>query len=256
MKLKAYHWIFIRKSRLLPLYSTILLALLVVGCAASPQTQTDDSVPTSSGSISLDSNISIMPDSSAVAVPSTPGVRQTELSDSFRIEVRDARGDEYTLSRDDLFHRFYNNAQISAVLVYSWESASDIEGHYLLNFFTAQTNWNQVASDDVIVHLPQEIVEDYLKTYFDTSSEQIRQAKLSYRPEEKSYELPMHPQEKPSIITDAKVDGNILSIFYETYDTFQESWPVLRQGYVTIGVERYPRRWKFLSNTITFDAGN
>lgn len=183
----------------------------------------------------------------------SPSASLSQSVDNLSIEIKDSKGDKYTLTYADLYYHFYNNAQKSGVLVYSWEHPSAIEPSFLSNFFSAQSNWNQVANDAVIVYLSQEIVEDYLKMYFDIQSTQVRQS-MWYKPEQESYQLALYPWERPSIITNATTDGNMLTIFYETYNDFIEELPVLRQGQVTIEIERYPIRWKFISNEITYDA--
>lgn len=172
-------------------------------------------------------------------------------NNDFYIEIQDNRVEKYTLSSTDLFYRFYESAQESGILVYSWEHPSEIQAEFLSDFFSRQSNWNQVADDSVIVYVPQEIVENYIKAYFDIESKQLRQS-WWYRPEQEAYELALYPHGAPSIITKATAEGNMLTIYYETYNPFKKDYPVLRQGHVTIEIDKYPTHWKFISNEITY----
>lgn len=174
-------------------------------------------------------------------------------NNDFYIEIQDNRIRKYTLSSTDLFYRFYESAQESGILVYSWEHPSEIRAELLSGFFSHQSNWNQVADDSVIVYVPQEIIENYLKAYFDIESTQLRQSTW-YRPEQESYELALYPHGEPSIITKATTEGNRLTIYYETYTPYIEGFPVLSQGHVTIEIDKYPTHWKFISNEITYQG--
>ena len=259
------------KKSFLRLSSLIIITLILAGCSRNPEIPTTDpsvsepSLPT----ISEPSQVDAPPATVAALVPTTtappattvPTTSESEPSEpranllpsTFIIEIEAGRGERFSLSSTDLYYRFYYNAQKSTVLAKSWAEPSAINANYLVNFFVAQSNWNQTANDAVTVYLPQETVKEYIKMYFDVETAQIRSAG-AYQPEQKAYELPLYPWEYPSTITKATAEGNILTLFYETYSYFDETHPVLRQGQVTIEIELFPHRFHYLSNRITFDS--
>lgn len=212
--------------------------LLMTGCGTD-QSVVDASWPTPGE------------DSSAVS-SSTPAAQDSPDAD-FTIEIEDATGDNFTLTKSDLYYRFFLNLSKSAVLVNGWDNPSEIEASYLTNFFVAQSNWNQVANDAVEVLLPQEYLEGYLQMYFNVEPAHLRTS-MDYKEDLQAYDLPLYPLETaPWNLIKATAQGNRLILYYDIFNGFVEGWPLLYQGYVTIEVERYPYLFKYISNVQTFD---
>ena len=181
------------------------------------------------------------------AQPATEG-----STENFPIEIEDSYGNKYSLTEADLYYNFYTTAQASGVLVSSWDNPSDISPEYLTNFFANHTNW--VHTDAEIIILPQEAVEQYICRYFNVQPDHLRKS-AHYQPNQAGYELPLVSAET-SVITKAATQGNLLTIFYETYYYSPEKADdnIATQGNVTIEIQSYPVRFQYISNVITFDA--
>ena len=165
------------------------------------------------------------------------------------IEITDVSGSKFVLTEEDLFYNFYQNAQYSGVLTNSWKSPSEIDSHYLIDFFTRQTSWVQANYDDVLI--PQYLLEIYMMNYFDVESDHLRKSP-QYVSDDGVYRLQGYPIDYKCSITDTTVDGNLVTIHYETYDYETQTKPV-QKGFMIIQIDN-PVTFKYISNTTTTES--
>ena len=143
-----------------------------------------------------------------------------------------------TISSDkyDLYRKLYfDDILYSAIASFTWDDPNILHPDLFVEFFSKKTQLNRLCTDADPVILPENMVEDYVKLFFDgIENETIRKSNF-YLPEQHSYEIPIVTGGAAEIsIEKMALEQDVLTISYSFHNA--SNGAVFRKGTAKISL--------------------
>ncbi len=194
--------------RLFALITT--LAIFLCGCAVDMPVASSTDNPDISSQAAAESS----GENSAVEVSSE------ENSSEIIPYVKSPKEEELT---DQYYEKYLASAAQTGVLSVTWENAEEIPADSLINFFLLEALYKKYPDGWFdILELPAKQVEKDIQSYFDVSSEHIRES-YNYNAETNTFSFGYGIGATSYIVvTDAKQDENLLTLSYDFRDPIDQ----------------------------------
>lgn len=148
---------------------------------------------------------------------------------------------------DELTNKFLKDMANAWITSQTWNDASQIDPDFLISFFCARTGLGQLPLYGEPAVAPAELVESFVKLYFDVDESHLRKA-VYYNEDTNTYKLPISMGGAASFkVVDAVVENYDLTLFYEYYSPADDT-TVIRTGNLKIEPSNeYFTRYKYVS---------
>lgn len=87
-------------------------------------------------------------------------------------------------------YKYFLSLAKAGITSQTWQSASQIEPDYLVEFFSEKTGLNRLSTDSKPIVISDDIVEPYVQLFFDVDASIIRQSNY-YDRNSRSYRIPI-----------------------------------------------------------------